>query len=230
MKVIVGIEKMKDDYNSFDEDEDFKATTRDSEDEERYDFDEEDYRVNRQTNPYAYKQNSNDQPIRIAVGPDTSSADYKASRAVFSVSFGIFSIAASLLTVGAAAPIGIVLACVGLILNSDSKKRGYNGTSRKAGFVTCLIGLIINSLALVTCVGLIIGACSCADQKLSDLPSKDPVSIVSYYRDYLEDSLGLESYAVDSVQQMVAVETEDGQPAMYNNEALSDYMDALAEQ
>ena len=59
--------------------------------------------------------------------------------------------------------LSIILGIIGLVLASTSKKYGYEGGIRTAGFVLSLIGLIISAfvfLACISCVGNTVGVLS----------------------------------------------------------------------
>lgn len=62
---------------------------------------------------------------------------------------------------GYSALVSVVLGIIGLILASKSKKAGFNGGIRKAGFVLSLIGLIGGAIMFVACVACV-GAFSSA--------------------------------------------------------------------
>ena len=51
--------------------------------------------------------------------------------------------------------ISMILGLIGLILASSSKKEGYDGTIRTAGFVLSLIALIGGVIAFVACVACV---------------------------------------------------------------------------
>lgn len=56
---------------------------------------------------------------------------------------------------GYSAIISVVLGIIGLILASKSKKAGFEGGIRKAGFVLSLIGLIGGAVMFVACVACV---------------------------------------------------------------------------
>ena len=81
--------------------------------------------------------------------------------AVASMVLGI--IAVVLWFFGYSAIVSVILGIVGLVLAGNSKKAGFTGGIRTAGFVLSLIGLIggaIFFVACVACVGLIGSAAS----------------------------------------------------------------------
>lgn len=71
-------------------------------------------------------------------------------QATASLVLGIIAIA--LLWFGYSALISMVLGVVGLILASKSKKAGFTGGTRTAGFILSLIGLILGAVMFVACV------------------------------------------------------------------------------
>ena len=70
--------------------------------------------------------------------------------ATASMVLGIISVA--LWFFGYTAIISVVLGIIGLVLAGKSKKAGFTGGSRTAGFVLSLIGLIGGGVAFVACV------------------------------------------------------------------------------
>ena len=56
---------------------------------------------------------------------------------------------------GYSAIVSVVLGIVGLICAGNSKKAGFNGGIRTAGFVLSLIGLIGGAVAFVACVACV---------------------------------------------------------------------------
>lgn len=69
------------------------------------------------------------------------------SWATASLTLGIISLVLSLLI--ATCFIAVPLSIIGLILASQSKKVGYLSGKRTAGFVLCLIALILGSLEIL---------------------------------------------------------------------------------
>ena len=51
--------------------------------------------------------------------------------------------------------VSVILGIIGLVLASNSKKAGFNGGLRTAGFVLSLLGLIFGSIVFVSCVACI---------------------------------------------------------------------------
>ena len=56
---------------------------------------------------------------------------------------------------GASSIVSIICGIIGLILASNSKKQGFNGGIRTAGFVLSLIGLIGGALIFIACVACV---------------------------------------------------------------------------
>lgn len=48
--------------------------------------------------------------------------------------------------------VSIILGVIGLVLASNSKNAGFNGSTRTAGFVLSLIGLIGGALFFIACI------------------------------------------------------------------------------
>ncbi len=71
-------------------------------------------------------------------------------QAIASLVLGIISVV--LWWFGYSAIVSVILSIVGLILAGNSKKAGFVGGIRTAGFVLSLIGLIGGAIALVACV------------------------------------------------------------------------------
>jgi hypothetical protein len=72
------------------------------------------------------------------------------SQAITSLVLGIISIA--LWFFGYTAIGSLVLGIVGIVMAVNSKKLGYNGPMRTAGFVLSIIGVIIGGLVFLSCV------------------------------------------------------------------------------
>lgn len=49
-------------------------------------------------------------------------------------------------------PVGFVLGIIGLVLASVSKKQGFVGGMRTAGFVLSLLAVILGAIMLVACI------------------------------------------------------------------------------
>ncbi|MGI6731993.1 MAG: hypothetical protein ACOX5F_08930 [Anaerovoracaceae bacterium] len=75
------------------------------------------------------------------------------SAATISLVLGIISVLCWFF--GYSSIISIVLGIIGLVQSSNSKKAGFNGGTRKAGFILSLIGLIGGGLIFVACVACI---------------------------------------------------------------------------
>ncbi len=73
--------------------------------------------------------------------------------AVASLVLGIISVV--LWFFGYSAVVSVILGIIGLVLASNSKKAGYNGGLRTAGFVLSLIGLIGGALFFIACVACV---------------------------------------------------------------------------
>ena len=73
--------------------------------------------------------------------------------AIASMVLGIISVVTWFF--GTFAFISVVCGIIGLLLASQSKKQGYNGGIRTAGFVLSLIGLIGGSLVFIACVACV---------------------------------------------------------------------------
>ncbi|MFR3291243.1 MAG: hypothetical protein ACLTSG_13935 [Lachnospiraceae bacterium] len=73
--------------------------------------------------------------------------------AVASMVLGI--IAVVLWFFGYSAIVSIILGIIGLVLASNSKKAGYSGGLRTAGFVLSLIGLIGGAFFFIACVACV---------------------------------------------------------------------------
>lgn len=56
---------------------------------------------------------------------------------------------------GYSAIVSIILGIIGLVLASNSKKAGYSGGLRTAGFVLSLIGLIGGAFFFIACVACV---------------------------------------------------------------------------
>lgn len=71
---------------------------------------------------------------------------------------------------GVSAIISVITGIVGLILASQSKKEGFTGGMRTAGFVLCLISTIGGGIIFVSCVACVgcVG-CAGADLAMTDL-------------------------------------------------------------
>lgn len=53
---------------------------------------------------------------------------------------------------GVSAIVSVILGIVGLVLASNSKKAGFNGGLRTAGFILSLLGLIFGGIIFVSCI------------------------------------------------------------------------------
>ncbi len=71
-------------------------------------------------------------------------------KAVASMVLGIISVV--LLIGGYSAGISVILGIIGLILAGSSKKQGYEGGIRKAGFALSLVSVIFGVVVFVSCV------------------------------------------------------------------------------
>lgn len=86
--------------------------------------------------------------------------------AIASLVLGIISLATCWLSLGAI--IGLITGVVGLICASSSKKAGYVGGLRTAGFVCSLIGTIAGGLVFVACLACVgCAGCSAAMDSLN---------------------------------------------------------------
>lgn len=72
------------------------------------------------------------------------------SAATGSLALGIISV--GLWIFGYSAILSVVLGIVGLIMASNSKKAGFDGGIRTAGFILSLIGTIVGGLIFISCV------------------------------------------------------------------------------
>ena len=73
--------------------------------------------------------------------------------ATASLVLGIISVVCWFFGVGAA--VGLVTGIIGLILASSSKKAGFEGGIRTAGFVLSLIGIIGSAIVFVACIACV---------------------------------------------------------------------------
>lgn len=66
---------------------------------------------------------------------------------------------------GYGAIISLVLGIIGIVFASQSKKEGFTGGLRTAGFVLSLISLIVGALvfACVACIGGAVGCAACTE-------------------------------------------------------------------
>lgn len=48
--------------------------------------------------------------------------------------------------------VGLIVAIIGLVLAANSKKAGFEGGLRTAGFVLSLLGVVFGAIGLVSCV------------------------------------------------------------------------------
>ena len=75
--------------------------------------------------------------------------------ATASMVLGIVSVA--LWFFGYSAALSVILGVIGLILAGNSKKEGFEGGTRTAGFVLSLIGTIGGALVFVSCIACVGG-------------------------------------------------------------------------
>ena len=85
--------------------------------------------------------------------PATQTPEPGKGSAIASLVLGIASVV--LIWFGYSALASVACGIIGLILASSSKKAGYQGGMRTAGFVLSLIGLIAGAVVFVACVACV---------------------------------------------------------------------------
>ena len=94
----------------------------------------------------------NNTPINPTPAPSNDNIPGK-GQAIASLVCGIISVVFWFF--GVSAFLSVILGIVGLVLASQSKKAGFVGGMRTAGFVLSLIGLIFGSIIFVACVACV---------------------------------------------------------------------------
>lgn len=111
--------------------------------------------------------------------------------ATASLVLGIISLIVGVISFGTLSIVSVVLSIIGLILASSAKKKGCEDGSRKGGFITNLISIIVNGIALVGCISCL--ACSCAAAGSADFGE-----VFEEYEDLYESAYESASISIEA--------------------------------
>jgi hypothetical protein len=108
------------------------------------------------------EQTSNKSEVRVEVVQVKSDDVPGQGAATASLVLGIISVVCWFF--GWSSVVSVILGIIGLVMASKSKKAGFTGGIRTAGFVLSLIGLVGGAIVLVACVACVglLGAASVA--------------------------------------------------------------------